>query len=217
MRTRTYRAALSAAVATTLALLAAGSVLAATITNYTPGTDFVPEEANNCVGTQIQINGTGFVNDGGTPQVMFNGTPAVNVTVGSDIVIYAQVPAGATPGNITITTPRGTATSATAYNITPCASHGGPANLGPVAVATPAKAVVTGFKPAKGKTGTTVTISGNNLSGATAVRIGTTKVHFTAVSATKITATVSAAVKTGKVSVTVPSGTIVTKASFVKL
>jgi IPT/TIG domain-containing protein len=217
MRARSYRTAAGAAVAAVLALLAASSAFAVTITTFTPTTDFVPEEANNCVGTQIQINGTGFVNDGGTPSVMFNGTPAVDVAVGSDIVLYARVPAGATPGNITITTPRGTATSATAYNITPCASHGGPANLGPVAAATPAKAVVTGFKPAKGKTGTTVTISGKNLSGATAVRIGTTKVHFTAVSATKITATVSAAVKTGRVSVTVPSGTIVTKASFVKL
>ena len=217
MRARSYRTAAGAAVAAVLALLAASSAFAVTITNYTPTTDFVPAESNNCVGTMIQINGTGFVNDGGTPSVMFNGTPAVNVTVGSDVVIYAQVPAGATPGAITITTPRGTATAATQYNITPCASHGGPANLGLVAAATPAKAVVTGFVPAKGKAGTTVTISGKNLTGATAVRIGTTKLHFTVVSATKITATVTAAVKTGKVSVTVPSGTIVTKTAFVKL
>jgi hypothetical protein len=217
MRARSYRTVAGAAVVTAFALALAGSAFGVTITNFTPTTDFVPEESNNCVGTQITINGTGFVNDGGTPQVRFNGTAAVDVFVGSDAVIYARVPAGATPGTITITTPRGTATSTTAYNITPCASHGGPANLGPVAVATPAKAVVTGFAPTKGKTGTTITISGNNLTGATAVRIGTTKLHFTAVSAKKITATVSAAVKTGKVSVTVPSGTIVTKASFVKL
>ena len=217
MRARSYRTVAGAAVATMLALLAAGSAFAVTITNFTPTTDFVPEESNNCVGTQIQINGTGFVTDGGTPTVMFNGTPAVDVFVGSDAVIYARVPAGAKPGNITITTPRGTATSATAYNITPCASHGGPANLGPEAVATPAKAVITGFTPAKGKTGTTITISGNNLTGATAVRIGTTKIHFTAVSAKKITATVSAAVKTGKVSITVPSGTILSTTRFVKL
>ena len=217
MRARSYRTAAGAAVAAVLALLAAGSAFAVTITNYTPTTDFVPAESNNCVGTMIQINGTGFVNDGGTPQVKFNGTAAVNVTVGSDVVIYAQVPAGATPGNITITTPRGTATSATAYNITPCASHGGPANLGLVTAATAAKAVVTGFTPAKGKTGTTITISGEQPHRCDRGQDRDDEACTSRSSRRRRSPPPSsAAVKTGKVSVTVPSGTIVTKASFVK-
>jgi hypothetical protein len=73
-----------------LALVAAGSALAVSITNYTPTSMFIPEVANQCVGTSITINGSGFVTDGGGTQVAFGGVPAVDVLVGSDNIIYAR-------------------------------------------------------------------------------------------------------------------------------
>ena len=63
MGARWYRTVVGAAVLATASLFFAGSALAVTITSFTPTTDFVPEEANACVGTMITINGTGFVND----------------------------------------------------------------------------------------------------------------------------------------------------------
>src|SRR4051795_602550 len=103
MRARWYRIAASGAVLA-FALFAAGSAFGATITSFTPTNDWIPEEANNCVGTSITINGTGFVNDGGTAVVRFNGTPAVGVFVGSDRIIYARMAAGTTGGPVTVTT-----------------------------------------------------------------------------------------------------------------
>ena len=201
------------------ALTLAGPALAVTITSFTPTTDWIPEDPGACVGTSVTINGTGFVNDGGPVTVMFNGKPAVNVVIGSDIIIYAKASATTTPGSVTVTTAKGTATAATAFNIIPCASH-----LGPTLIATPgktttpaaAKASIASFTPAKAKAGATLTISGANLTGATAVKIGGAAAKFKVVSATKITATVPATAKSGKVSVTTASGTATSSASFTK-
>jgi hypothetical protein len=69
------------------------------------------------VGTSVTINGSGFT---GTTDVMFNGTSvgSGNFTVNSDIQITATVPQGATTGQISVTTPGGTATSSTDFTVT---------------------------------------------------------------------------------------------------
>jgi hypothetical protein len=59
------------------------------------------------VGTSVTINGGGFT---GTTAVMFNGT-AGTFTVNSDSQITATVPAGATSGPISVTTPSGSVSS----------------------------------------------------------------------------------------------------------
>ena len=59
------------------------------------------------VGKSIGILGQGFT---GTTNVSFNGIPAT-FTVGSDTFLKATVPAGATTGFVTVTTPTGTLTS----------------------------------------------------------------------------------------------------------
>jgi hypothetical protein len=59
------------------------------------------------VGTVVTVNGTGFT---GATAVKFNGT-AAGFTVNSATQLTATVPAGATSGSITVTTPAGTATS----------------------------------------------------------------------------------------------------------
>jgi hypothetical protein len=70
--------------------------------------------------------------------------------------------------------------------------------------ATPA---ITSFTPTSGGAGTTITISGNNFTGATAVTIGGTAVtSFNVVSSTSITAVVAAGSQ-GVVAVTTPYGT----------
>jgi uncharacterized repeat protein (TIGR03803 family) len=66
------------------------------------------------VGTSVTITG---VNLAQTTQVTFNGLRAT-FTVDSDTQVTATVPSGATTGKIAITTPGGTATSATNFTVT---------------------------------------------------------------------------------------------------
>ncbi len=74
---------------------------------------------------------------------------------------------------------------------------------------------ITSFTPTSGPVGTSVTVTGTNLTGATAVAFhGTAATTFAAASATKITATVPAGATTGKVAVTTPGGTATSTASF---
>jgi hypothetical protein len=65
------------------------------------------------VGTPVTITGTGLTQ---TTQVTFNGTVA-SFTVNSDTQVTANVPTGATTGKIAITTPGGTATSASSSTV----------------------------------------------------------------------------------------------------
>ncbi|MDO7875683.1 FG-GAP-like repeat-containing protein [Hymenobacter sp. ASUV-10] len=57
------------------------------------------------VGTVVTLTGTGF---GGATGVSFNGTAATTFSVTNATTATATVPAGATTGNVTITTPGGT-------------------------------------------------------------------------------------------------------------
>ncbi len=54
----------------------------------------------------------------GTTNVSFNGVPA-SFTVYSDTALLAKVPAGATTGSVTVTTPSGTLTSNVAFQVIP--------------------------------------------------------------------------------------------------
>lgn len=76
-----------------------------TVTNFTPN--------NACVnsGTIITINGTNFT---GATNVTFNGT-AATFTIISNTQITAVLPNGANTGNISVTTPNGTANSTTNF------------------------------------------------------------------------------------------------------
>lgn len=65
-------------------------------------------------GTVVTLTGTHFV---GASRVQFNGVDAATFTVTSDSGMRATAPAGLTAGFLTVTTPGGTATSATAYTV----------------------------------------------------------------------------------------------------
>ncbi|MGH2518660.1 MAG: IPT/TIG domain-containing protein, partial [Chloroflexota bacterium] len=67
------------------------------------------------VGTVLTLTGTGFT---GATSVRFNGTAATAYTVASATRITATVPAGATSGPISVTTPNGSATSAASFTVT---------------------------------------------------------------------------------------------------
>jgi uncharacterized repeat protein (TIGR03803 family) len=141
-------------------------------------------------GKSVEILGQGFT---GTTKVKFNGTTA-SFTVVSDTYLTATVPAAATTGFITVTTPTATLTSNRKFLVIPS---------------------VTSFSPQSGPVGTVVTITGNNLKGATKVTFGGVKAtSFSVTSDTTITATVPTGAVTGKIKVTTPGGTGSSATSF---
>src|SRR5207245_9366572 len=103
--------------------------------------------------------------------------------------LHFQVPLGAVTGKISVTTVDGTAVSATALT-----------------VLQPPRA--TAFMPAAAAIGTTVVITGTNLTGATDVTFtGPVTVTPTAVTATSLRAVVPPGALTGPVSITNAIGT----------
>jgi IPT/TIG domain len=73
---------------------------------------------------------------------------------------------------------------------------------------------ISGFTPASGAAGTTVTITGQNLAGATAVAFGGTPAAIVSATATQIVTTVPAGAATGPITVTTPAGTATSHGSF---
>src|SRR5207247_1779000 len=130
----------------------------------------------------------------GASAVLFNGTSA-SFTVNSATSIAATVPSGATTGPISVTTSGGTASSAGSFTV-----------INPP--------TITSFTPASGPVGTSVTISGTNFTGATAVLFNSVSASFTVNSATAITATVPAGATSGPIGVTTPDGTASSASSF---
>ncbi|MBE2180363.1 MAG: hypothetical protein IAE97_07815 [Chthoniobacterales bacterium] len=74
---------------------------------------------------------------------------------------------------------------------------------------------ITSFSPESGLIGTSVTITGTNFTGATAVAFNGSSASFTEDSDTQITATVPSGATTGPISVTAPSGTGFSTTDFV--
>jgi len=84
------------------------------------------------------------------------------------------------------------------------------AEYAPIAAAT-----ITGFSPASGPIGTSVTINGTGFTGATGVQFnGTAATNVVVVSDTQITATVPSGATTGKIGVATPGGTATSATNF---
>lgn len=142
-----------------------------------------PVAAYGDVGSTVEILGNNLT---GTTAVSFNGT-AAQFQVQSGTFLEAMVPAGATLGPITVTSPKGKLVTKTAFRVLP---H------------------VTNFTPTSGPVGTSVTINGSGFTQAIGVGFGDTKpAKFTIVSDSEITATVPSGAKTGPVGVESKSGT----------
>ncbi|MFF0495339.1 IPT/TIG domain-containing protein [Nocardia aobensis] len=150
-------------------------------------TSLSPSSGPTTGGTSVTITGTGFT---GPTTVRF-GTTATTFTLDSATQITAIAPAGAVGAvQVTVTTSAGTSNGAT-YTY----------------LAVPA---LSGINPSQGATtgGTTVTLTGSGLTGATAVNFGTTPAtSFTVDSDTQITAVAPAGTGIVSVTVTGPGGT----------
>lgn len=178
-------ARLLVAAALLLVMAACGS---ATSNNPPPNnvpviSSFAP--ATGASGTIVVISGT---NLNGATAVAFNGKASANFSVDSATQITATVASSSTTGKVTVTTPGGTAASAANFTV-----------LDPP--------TITSFNPTSGPVGTSVTITGTNFTGATAVKFNSAAAaSFTVDSATQITATVASGTTTGKITVTTAAG-----------
>ena len=107
----------------------------------------------------------------------------------SDTQVRAQVPTGASTGPITVSNSVGNSTSSADFTITTIPG-------------------IASFTPTSGLVGTEVTITGSNLSGASAVSFsGTPATSFAVDSGSQIRAEVPSGAATGKISVTNSEGT----------
>jgi uncharacterized repeat protein (TIGR03803 family) len=144
------------------------------------------------VGTAVIILGNDLT---GTTKVTFNGTKATFTVSSTGTAIKTTVPSGATTGKVKVTTPTRTLISNVNFRVTP---------------------TVSGFSPTSGPPGTSVVINGDSfITGATSVTFaGGVKGTITSLTYTKITVTVPAGAKTGKISVTTPGGTATSSGTF---
>ncbi len=163
-----------------------GGACVTTITSITP--------ASGAAGTEVTIGGTNFNN---ASAVRFNNNPATLFTVLSNTTIRATVRAGTTTGPVTVTTPCGTATGPTFSVTTGCTAP-----------------AISGFSPAFGGVGATVTINGSNFAAVQAVSFNGAAATFTVVSATQIRASVPQGARTGPISVTTACGSATSNGSF---
>jgi hypothetical protein len=141
-------------------------------------------------GTLVTITGSGFTD---ATAVNFGARAAGFFNVTSDTRIVARSPAGSGPVDVTVTTAGGTSVTSAADEFT--------------YIPQPA---VTAISPNSGvpSGGTTVTITGSNFTGVTAVRFGSAAATSVMVnSVTQITATSPAGSGTVDVTVTAPGGT----------
>jgi len=150
---------------------------------------FTPATGNQ--GVQVTFTGVHFT---GVTSVSFNGVAASSIAVTADTQLRATVPAGATSGSITVTSPAGTWTTGTPFYLPPSIAN---------------------FSPASGTVGTSVTINGANYLNASAVRFNGVSTPFTVNTASRITATVPAGASSGAISVTAPAGGGSSSSSFI--
>lgn len=157
-----------------------------------------PSSGSILGGTTVTITGTNLT---GASAATFGGTPATSVTVISAAQVRVTTPAHAAGAvDVAVTTPGGTATKTAGFTfVVP-------------------KPTIAAIAPASGSTlgGTTVTITGTNLTGAEAVTFGgTAATSFTVDSATQVTATTPArAAGAVNVAVTTPGGTATRTSGF---
>jgi hypothetical protein len=159
--------------------------------------------ATGPVGTLVTINGEDLaaateVSFGvpATPSVSGTGRTSTIVAAPSENSIKVAVPDGGISGPIRVKTPGGVSASTGVFKISP---------------------KVTGFEPASARRLLdTVTVHGENLTGATAVKIGAVAVtSFVVADDETITLMLPATAITGKLSVTTPSGTGTSAANLV--
>ncbi|MEO6035973.1 MAG: IPT/TIG domain-containing protein [Verrucomicrobiota bacterium] len=142
-------------------------------------------------GASVTLTGANFTN---ASAVSFNGVSAT-FSVVNNTSISATVPAGATSGKISVTTPGGMAISAANFFVPP---------------------VVSGFNPSSGIAGNSVTVTGTSFTNATLVKFnGVNATSFSLINNSQLTVIVPTNATTGPISVVAPGGTGSSAANFV--
>src|SRR5262245_43487599 len=139
--------------------------------------------AGGPAGTLVFVSGSGFT---GATSVRFNGQ-STSFSVTNDGQITATVPAAASTGAISVTTPGGTGASSTAFYVGSAPT-------------------VTSLSPSYGAAGAVITIGGTSFNGATGVSFSGHAATFSVTNATQLQATVPNDAATGFVTVMNPAG-----------
>lgn len=184
------------AVSGSISVTAAFTATSVTAFTVAPRVDsFTP--AIGTVGISVQIDGAHYNTTPGQTIVRFGGVAATVVNVTAPNLLFATVPSGALTGPITVATFAGTNTTPTNFVIS-------------------GSAIITGFTPAIGPTGSVVILSGGDFTGTTAVKFnGVNASAFSVTAASQIHATVPSTATTGLLSVTTPTGTATSGSNFV--
>ena len=179
---------------------AAGNIVSIQRANPAPisVSGFAPASAP--VGTLVTISGTGFSPTAAGNGVSFNGVvaPAVAATVAT---LTVAVPTGATTGKIAVTVAGNSVVSAQDF-----------------VVMAPGVPTITGFAPAAGRAGTSVTVTGTNFNpaaGATTAKLNQNAATAASTTATQLALAVPAATGSGKIRVTTSAGTAVSATDFI--
>lgn len=168
-----------------------------TVTSLTPIVESL-SPASGEIGTSVNISGSNFDLAPSNNTVKFNNVVAV-VTSATATMLIATVPVGASTGKISVTVNGVTGTSQNDFTV----------------VVDPDAPLITGFSPTSGAVGTSVTIQGQNLLGATSLKLGTKTLSFTVGSSTSITTVIPEGSATGKFSVSTPDGAAQSTSNFV--
>ena len=155
-------------------------------------TGITPAAAPLAGGTTVTITGTSFT---GATAVMFGTTPGTNLTVVSATKITVTAPAGTGTVDVTVVNTNGASPTSSADQFT---FEGTP--------------TITGVSPASGLLagGTTVTIIGTNLAGATQVNFGSKAATIVSDTSTQIVVTSPSGTGTVDITVVDPGGTSAT-------
>ncbi|HKY26731.1 MAG TPA: IPT/TIG domain-containing protein [Pyrinomonadaceae bacterium] len=167
-------------------------------TSLTSIIEFTPNSGS--IGATVTIYGTGFSTTASQNSVTFNGQAAATVSATSTKIV-TTVPAGATTGPISVTTPLGSGISSTAFEVTGT-STGAP--------------VITGFTPTIGSYNTPVTITGTNFETTSSnnnVTFNTSRASVDSSTATNINAKTPLGTS-GRISVATPYGNAVSSGDF---
>jgi hypothetical protein len=203
--------ALCLAVLVPLGLLVAASAGAATISSFVGGKAATPAlvtaGGGACPSTVVMVNGTGFVSDGGVTNVTIGGVKATDLFVGSNVALYARVGAGATTGPVTVTTPAGTATSATNAVVLPCQATGAAATGPKIQTATPGKV----------KGGTKIHLLGNGFVGTTSVTVDGIPAAYAIPTNVNMLVIVPKDAKIGKITIKVTNSAGTAQAAVIKV
>lgn len=141
-------------------------------------------------GATVQLTGVNFT---GATAVRFGGVASTNFFSSAATQISADVPPGALTGPISVTTALGLHTNATTFFVPP---------------------VLASITPFGTNVGGTVTLTGANFTGTTAVEINGVAAPFTVNSNSQVTVTVPTNATTGTLRLVAPAGVFLTPGTF---